>query len=489
MYKYPQQIIAVLIYPAYYRCTLSVTSMIVEPIEIIKNINDRGIRWIDLQFTDLVGYLRHATISSKLLTVESIESGLGKLDGSSIKGFTGIEKSDLILKPVLDTFNVIPWENGIGRIICGIYIDGLRFLKDPRYVAERLDSYLMDQGIRLFISAELEFFIFDRVNVSIDTWAQHFEIHSSEAPWNGSAFVNRYKDGYYSIYPKDRFHELRIEIGETLVKYFDIGVEVLHHEVAAASQHEINFRGGAAVVTGDAMQTVKFVVKSLAFRKGLIATFMPKPIYGDNGNGMHVHVSLWRNDTNLFYDPSDSYANLSQYARYFIGGLIEHARALSAIVSPTVNSYKRLVPGYEAPVYLVWSKANRSAAIRIPAYNKNGNSTRIEYRPPDPSANPYLAFTAVILAGLDGIKRKIEPGDPVDENVYNLSKYRRRELGIKELPRSLDEALDELESDNEWLKPIVPKELIESYIEVKREEARRVTMYPTPIELHYYLDT
>ncbi|MCS7111496.1 MAG: type I glutamate--ammonia ligase [Ignisphaera sp.] len=460
----------------------------VETAEILKSIRDRDIRWVDLQFTDLVGYLRHMTISSRLLTIESVENGAGKLDGSSIKGFTGIERSDLTLKPILHTFSVIPWENGLGRVICGIYTDSSRFPKDPRYAAERLDSYLMDQGIEVLISAELEFFIFDKVGVSIDTWTQHFEIHSSEAPWNGTAYVNRYKDGYYSVYPKDRFQELKVEIGDTLLRYFNIDVEVLHHEVAAASQHEINFRGGAAASTGDSVQTAKFVIKSLAFRKGFTATFIPKPIYGDNGSGMHIHLSLWRGNSNLFYDPNDSYAGLSQYARYFIGGLLEHARALSAIASPTVNSYKRLVPGYEAPVYLVWSRGNRSAAIRIPGYRRNSSSTRIEYRPPDPSANPYLTFAAVILAGLDGVRRGVDPGDPIDENVYSMPSRRRRELGIRELPRSLDEALDELECDSEWLKPIVPQELIESYIEVKREEARRIQMYPTPIELYSYLD-
>jgi glutamine synthetase len=203
---------------------------------------------------------------------------------------------------------------------------------------------------------------------------------------------------------------------------------------------------------------------------------------------MHVHISIWRGDENLFYDPNDEYAYLSQFARYFIGGLIEHGRALSAIVSPTVNSYKRLIPGYEAPVYLVWSKANRSAAIRIPAYSNNSLNKRIEYRPPDPSANPYLAFSAILLAGLDGIRKKRDPGDPVDENVYKMPPHKRKALGIKELPRSLEEALDELEVDNEWLSPVFPKELIETYIELKREEARKVNSYPTPVEILTYYD-
>ncbi len=458
------------------------------PEELVEKMRSSRIRWVDLQFTDLLGYLRYVTVSTELLSLDNIRNGLGKLDGSSVKGFTGIEESDLVLKPVIDTFAEIPWREGSARIICNIYFQGSRFSKDPRYVAEKLDELLASQSLRPFVSAEPEFYIFDKVSVSIDQRGQYFEITSSEAPWSVTAFINRTKDGYYTVYPKDRFQDLKIEIGDILSKYFGIDVEVVHHEVGAASQHEINFRGGNVTWEADAIQTVKFVVRAIAFRKGYIATFMPKPIYGDNGSGMHVHISIWRGDDNLFYDENDEYAHLSEYARYFIGGLIEHARALSAIVSPTTNSYKRLVPGYEAPIYLVWSKGNRSAAIRVPVYRVSRNSARIEYRPPDPSANPYLALSAIILAGLDGVKKKISPGDPVDENIYKLSPEKKRALGIKELPRSLDEALDELESDNEWLKPIFSSDLIESYIELKREEARKIMSYPTPIEIYHYLD-
>ncbi|ADM27753.1 glutamine synthetase, type I [Ignisphaera aggregans DSM 17230] len=457
-------------------------------IELIERVKSSRIRWLDLQFTDLLGYLRHVTISTDMLTPDSVRDSLGKLDGSSVKGFVGVEESDLVLKPFPETFALIPWVEGLGRVICGVYFQGDRLSRDPRYVAEKIDSMLVSQGLKPFVSAELEFYIFDKVSVSIDSWRQFFEIMSSEAPWNGTAFVNRTKDGYYSVYPKDRFYELKMEIGDVLKKYFGIDIEVVHHEVAAASQHEINFRGGMTTWEADAIQTVKFVVRAMAFRKGYIATFMPKPIYGDNGSGMHVHVSIWRGDDNLFYDENDGYAHLSEYARYFIGGLIEHGRALSAIVNPTVNSYKRLVPGYEAPIYLVWSRGNRSAAIRVPMYSNSKRSIRIEYRPPDPSANPYLALVAILLAGLDGVKKKISPGDPVDENIYKLSPERRKALGVKELPRSLDEALDELESDYEWLKPIFSQDLIESYIELKREEARKIMSYPTPIEIYHYLD-
>jgi len=459
----------------------------VSPDDVVSNISRYGIKWLDLQFTDLVGVLRHVTVSVRLLTSNVFSEGLGKLDGSSVRGFSSIEESDLVLKPIPTTFALVPWSSGIARMLCSVWMGGERLLRDPRYVAERVDDYFINNGLRPYVSAELEYFIFDKVNVVVDGWRQELSIVSSESYWSTTVPFNRGKDGYYVTYPKDKFQDLKLEVAEVLEKYFGLAVEVIHHEVASA-QHEINFNGGNTTSTSDNIQTVKYVVKSLTYRKGYIATFMPKPIYGDSGNGMHVHVSIWRGDENLFYDPNDEYVSLSQYARYFIGGLIEHGRALSAIVSPTVNSYKRLVPGYEAPVYLVWSKGNRSAAIRIPAYSNSHRSKRIEYRPPDPSANPYLALSAILLAGIDGINKKLDPGDPVDEDVYRITPLRRRELGIKELPRSLDEALDELECDNEWLRPIFPKELIEGYIEVKREEVRKVTTYPTPIEVYHYID-
>jgi glutamine synthetase len=448
----------------------------------------KKLKWVEMQFTDLVGYLRTVLVSSDQIGVEVFSNGMGKLDGSSVKGFTGIEESDMNLKPDPSTFAVMPWEEGLGRFICDVYKASERFAKDPRLVGQKLDEMLGAENLKTFLSAELEFFIFNKVSAYVDGWKQSYEVISDEGSWAGVAPFNKAKDGYYVPYPKDRFLHLKMEFGDVLKKYFKLQVEVLHHEVAAASQHEINFRGGTTTYAADAIQTVKYVIKALAYKQGLIATFMPKPLYGDNGSGMHVHVSIWRGDENLFYDHNDSYAGLSQFARYFIGGLIEHGRALSAIVSPTVNSYKRLVPGYEAPVYLVWSKANRSAAIRVPAYSNSYKSKRIEYRPPDPSANPYLALSAIVLAGLDGIRKKREPGDPIDENVYRIPPMKRRELGIKELPGSLEEALDELEADNEWLRPVFSRELIETYIELKREEARKINSYPTPVEIMMYYD-
>lgn len=454
--------------------------------DVLTRVKERaekaGVKWLYLQFTDLLGTLRHVVVPTRLL---SNNSAL-KLDGSSVKGFTGIEESDLVLKPVEETFAVIPWDNGVGRYLCAVFTDTGRLTRDPRYVAEKLDGHLAEEGLRLLASAELEYFIFEKVLVILDTWRQSIEFTSSEGYWNSTPPFNRPKEGYYTPYPKDKFEEFKLEVAEVLEKYFGVVVETVHHEVAT-SQHEVSFQGGSATYLGDAVQTVKYVAKALAHKRGLLVTFMPKPIHGDNGSGMHVHISLWKNDSNLFYDPSDKYL-LSQEARYFIGGLIEHGRALAAFTNPTVNSYKRLVPGYEAPVYLTWGRGNRSTAIRVPGYATSEKTLRVEYRPPDPSANPYLAVSAIVLAGLDGIKKKIEPGDPVEENIYKIPRSRRKELGIRELPRSLEEALDELEVDNDWLRPVFTEDLIETYIELKRGESKLITSYPTPPEVYYYID-
>ena len=463
-------------------------------IDILSRLDSDNIEWVDLQFTDLQGILHHVTISRRLVDSSSIERGFGKLDGSSVRGFTGIEESDLVLKPISSTYAVIPWYKNTARLLCQVYSVGGRdrFPRDPRLVAEETEKYLAEQGYRAFVAVEPEFFIFDKVEVRLDSGFQLYRVESREAPWSeNSGVFTRFKEGYYPTPPKDKLLGIRLEIMEVLREYFGVEAEITHHEVATAGQAEINFRYSTITGTSDNLQTLKFVVKNIAYKHGLVATFMPKPIIGDNGSGMHTHISLWStsNGENLFYDDSDEYAEISQLARYFIGGLIEHGRALSAIVSPTVNSYKRLVPGYEAPVYLAWSRANRSAAIRVPIYHRRDHDgKRIEYRAPDPSTNPYLALPAMILAGLDGIKKKLDPGDPIDKNIYALSEEERKKLGIKTLPRTLDEALDELETDNEWLKPVFSREILETYISMKRAEAKKISSYVSPAEAYYYLD-
>ena len=465
--------------------------------EILKVIKEKNVRWIDLQFTDLPGRLQHITVPARELDEEKFKKGFGKLDGSSIKGFKSIEESDLVLVPVPETFAIIPWTNPkapTARFITKIYdtYGKGRFIRDPRYTAERAHEYALNQGYIAYFGPEVEFFIFDKVEVDIMTsqYKQSYRIYSREAPWNIEGPCIRFKEGYYPVPPMDKLWLIRQEVAEVLEDYFGFTVEAHHHEVATAGQGEIDFRFSDVVKTADNVMTFKYVLRNIAAKHGMTATFMPKPLYGDNGNGMHTHVSLYDKDKgiNLFYDPNDEYAELSQLGRYFIGGLLEHAKALAAIVAPTVNSYKRLVPGYEAPVYIIWSRANRSACIRVPVYHKSDHGKRVEFRPPDPACNPYLAFAAILAAGLDGVKKKIDPGDPIDENVYTMPIEKRKTLGIRELPGSLIEAIYELESDMEFLKPIFPKELLEVYINLKKNEWKLANSYTSPIEIYLYLD-
>jgi len=468
------------------------------PKEVVELVRAKGVRWLDLQFTDILGRLQHITTPSRDLLERAEEvfiKGFGKLDGSSIKGFKDIHESDLVLVPVPRTFALIPWARGTARMLCKVY-DNYgkgRLEKDPRFVAERAEQHLLSNGYRAFFGSEVEFFIFDKVSVDVATpySKQSYLIESREAPWSLDATSIRFKEGYYPVPPYDKTWLVRQEASEVLEDYFGFTVEAHHHEVSTAGQGEIDFRYGELTETADRIVTFKYVVKNVAAKHGMVATFMPKPLYADNGSGMHIHISLWDSnlDRNIFYDQADEYAELSQVGRYFIGGLLEHARSLAALVAPTTNSYKRLVPGYEAPVYIAWSRANRSACVRVPVYfREDSNGKRIEFRPPDPSCNPYLALAAITLAGLDGVLRKRDPGDPIDENIYLMSPKRRKELGIKSLPGSLEEALAELESDSEYLRQVFPKSLVDTYIELKRAECRAINMYPTPIEFRLYFD-
>jgi glutamine synthetase len=466
------------------------------PEEAVEYVRKNKVEWIDLQFTDVPGRLQHVTIPASDFTEEDIKVGFGKLDGSSIKGFTTIYESDMVLSPVLESLNVLPWSPNVARVLTKVYWGGGRgrFERDPRYIGERAEEHLAEAGYVSYYGPELEFFLFDRVDVDVKTpqSGTGYKITAREAPWNGGGgYLIRYKEGYYPAPPVDQLMDVRLEIIQTLTKYFGFHVEAAHHEVATAGQGEIDYRFSTLVDSADKLQTLKYVIRNVASKHNLVATFMPKPMFGDNGTGMHTHFSLWTKDgkKNMMYDPNDEYAEISQFGRYAIGGILSHARALSAIVSPTVNSYRRLIPGFEAPVYIAWSKGNRSAVIRVPSYYKGmEKAKRIEYRAPDPSTNPYLAFAAIAAAAMDGITKKIDPGNPVDENIYHLTPEKRRELGIRELPRSLDEALDELESDNEFLKPIFNPSILETFIELKREEARTLQMYPHPMEIYYYLD-
>ncbi len=461
-------------------------------------VKNEKIAWLDLQFTDILGKLQHVTVPAGDLDAKAFEHGFGKLDGSSIKGFTGIYESDLVLVPIPETLVRIPWseEIGVARALNRVYWGGNkgRFEKDPRFIAEEAEKYEKSLGYSSRYGMELEFFAFDSIKLDVATPQKglSYEISAREAPWqNTGSYLTRYKEGYYPAPPVDKLMDLRTGISDMLKNKFGFEIEAFHHEVATAGQSEINFRYSTLVDSGDRMQTLKYVVKNFAAKQGMVATFMPKPMYGDNGSGMHVSFSLWDTDgkKNKTYDPNDNYAEISQEGRYAVGGILKHARALSAIVSPTVNSYHRLIPGFEAPVYTAWAKANRSAIVRVPSYFKGEEKTkRIEYRAPDPSANPYLVFPAVLMAALDGIKKKIDPGNPVDEDIYHLSEEKRKSLNVGSVPRSLTEALDELENDRAFLKPVFNDSILNEFIELKKAEARTLAQYPHPIEFYYYMD-
>jgi len=458
----------------------------------LEEVRRKKIRWINLFLTDLIGQLHQVTISSNQLSERTLKEGFGKLDGSSVPGFKEIFESDLVVKIIPETFREDPFFEGTGDAFAAIFdmFGKERLEKDPRFIAEKTVSILNAEGYTPLVGAELEFYIFDDVRVSLSSTSSGYRIRADSGGFERRKnYSLPPKGGYYAPPPFDDSFAVRKEIAEVLEESFGIEVEAHHHEVGASGQGEINFESSSPPLLGDRVQLVKYVSKLVAKKHGKVITFMPKPIYGDNGSGMHIHVSLWDGGRNLFYDEGDEYARISQIARYFIGGLLEHGRALSAIVSPTVNSYKRLLPGYEAPIFLAWSRGNRSAAVRIPSYHKNSSgSKRVEYRPPDPSANPYLASSAVLLAGMDGIRRKIDPGDPVDENIYKLPAERVEQLGIAKLPSSLGEALDELEADHGFLLPAFSESAIEKYIEVKREELRRLSSFITPAEFYYYLN-
>ncbi|MEM0440145.1 MAG: type I glutamate--ammonia ligase [Candidatus Caldarchaeum sp.] len=470
-------------------------------IEVIDFVQRHGIRYIDLQLTDVPGKLHHITISASSLKEDVFENGVAKLDGSSLRGFSEIYESDMVLKPDPSTFAILPWtsdDKKTARMICDVYrgFGGGRFSRDPRFVAQKAEEALKALGFDAsYWGPEIEFFVFDKVHWDVKSPFEgvSYKIESREAAWNsgGNSYPIRFKEGYYPAPPQDTLMDYRNEVSRILTDFFGVEIEGHHHEVATAGQCEIDMRFDTLRRMADKAQTYKYVSRVVASSMGMVATFMPKPIFGDNASGMHVHVSLWKDGVNTFYDENDSYAELSQTGRYFIGGLLEHSRALTAITNPTTNSYRRLVPGYEAPVFIAWSRANRSANVRVPVYyrgKQNSKSKRIEFRTPDPSCNPYFCFAAMAAAGADGIKKKIDPGDPVNEDIYKLDPERRKQLGIRELPGSLREAVEELLSDSEFLKPVFTNDLIDTMTELQLKSFIDVTTKPHPYEFYLYFD-
>jgi len=467
--------------------------------EVFARIKHEGIKFIDLQFTSLPGRFHHTTISADTFTPEQMEDGLPKLDGSSIVGFTSIHDSDLILKPDPSTFAVIPWidDKKTARLLCDVYWGGGRgrLENDPRGICQKAEKYVTSQGFDYSTwGPEVEFFVFDKVNWDVLTpyKGQSYSIESVEAPWSqeGTGYPMGLQEGYYPSTPSDTLTPFRNECVDILNNSFGILCDNHHHEVATAGQCEIDIKYDYMTNSADGAQSYKYVVRNIAQKFGKVATMMPKPISMDSGSGMHTNVSLWKNDKNTFFD-QESDLELSQVGRYFCGGIMSHAKALTAITNPTTNSYHRLVPGYEAPVYIAWSSSNRSATIRIPAHFKGEKYAfmkRLEYRVPDPASNPYLVFSAVLAAGLDGIKKKMDPGDPVQEDIYKMSRAERRKRGIDTLPANLGRALDELESDRKFLSPIFTTPVLDKIIDLERRDQREISIRPHPHEFYLYFD-
>ena len=447
---------------------------------------------VDIRFTDIRGLVQHFSLPIGGIDHALFEEGFG-FDGSSVRGFQSIDQSDLILLADLNTAVIDPFfKLKTLAITCDVYdpIERQPYERDPRGVAKRAEAYLKETGIAdtAYFGPEAEFFIFSNVRYEVNEYMSYYEVDSHEGFWNTSSaeaklsYLNRIKEGYFPLPPLDKTHDVRAEMVEVLLAS-GVEVEVHHHEVGGGGQAEIDMKYGPLLKMADDLLLYKYIVKNVAVRNDLIATFMPKPLFEENGSGMHVHQSLWKDGEPLFF--GDGYANLSDMALYYIGGILKHAPAILAFCAPTTNSYRRLVPGYEAPVNLVYSNRNRSAAIRIPVYNNNPKSKRIETRFPDPTANPYYALPALLMAGLDGIKNQIDPGDPTDRDLYEAAN------GAPTVPANLGEALDALAADHDFLLEggVFTKDIIETYIQYKRKnEHEAVAMRPHPHEFNLYLD-
>jgi len=470
--------------------------------EVLKLASDQKAEFVDLRFIDLPGLHQHFSMPIHQLTDEGFEEGYG-FDGSSIRGFQEIQESDMLLIPdpntaVMDPFTARPTIN----LNCFVQdpVTGEAYTRDPRYIAKKAQDYLVSTGLAdtAFFGPEAEFFIFDQVSFSYTANAAHHFVDSEEGIWRSGEMTEidgspnlgykpRHKEGYFPVPPMDKGQDIRSEM-VAVMEQCGIEIEVHHHEVGTAGQAEIDMRFDTMLRMADKVMLYKYIVKNVAHRAGKSVTFMPKPLFEDNGSGMHTHQSLWKGGEPLFYDEK-GYAGLSDMARWYIGGLLKHAPAVLAFAAPTTNSYKRLVPGYEAPVNLVYSMRNRSAAVRIPLYSQSPKAKRLEFRCPDPSANPYLAFAAMLMAGLDGVQNRIEPPDAVDKDLYDLPP---EELArVPQVPGSLEESLDALRADNEFLGAgdVFTKDVIDTWIDYKiASEIDAVRLRPHPYEFHLYYD-
>ena len=467
------------------------------PKEVIEFAKQNGAKMVDLRFTDFPGMWQHFSVPIEELTEDAFEAGFG-FDGSSIRGWQEIHESDMIIIPdpttaVMDPFFEVPTLT----LICNVYdpITKEPYTRDPRYVAKKAEEYLKSTGIgdTAYFGPEAEFFIFDDIRYDTASNYSFYFIDSIEGIWNSGreecpnlGYKPRHKEGYFPVPPSDKFQDMRTEMVLTMQKV-GITVECQHHEVATAGQAEIDMRFAPLLKMGDQLMWFKYVIKNVAYKHGRTVTFMPKPLFEDNGSGMHTHMSIWKGDTPVF--AGDRYAGLSETALYAIGGILKHCKAVCAFTNPTTNSYKRLTPGFEAPVNLCYSSRNRSAAIRIPMYSPSPKAKRIEFRTPDPSCNGYLAFAAMLMAALDGIENRIDPGEPMDKDLYSLPPEELKD--IPTTPATLEEALDALEKDHEFLMKgdVFTEDLIRKWIEYKREnEADQVRLRPHPYEFYLYFD-
>ncbi|THA22888.1 type I glutamate--ammonia ligase [Streptomyces sp. A1277] len=459
-----------------------------------KFIADNDVKFIDVRFCDLPGVMQHVTVPAATFNPADELA----FDGSSIRGFQAIHESDMALRADLSTARVDPFRRDkTVNINFFIHdpITGEQYSRDPRNVAKKAEAYLASTGIAdtAYFGPEAEFYVFDNVRFQTSANESFYHIDSEAGAWNTGAIENnrgykvRYKGGYFPVSPVDHFADLRAEMSLEL-QNSGLEIERQHHEVGTGGQAEINYKFNTLLAAADDLMLFKYIVKNVAWRNGKTATFMPKPIFGDNGSGMHVHQSLWAGGDPLFYD-EQGYAGLSDMARYYIGGILKHAPSLLAFTNPTVNSYHRLVPGFEAPVNMVYSQRNRSAAMRIPITGSNPKAKRVEFRAPDPSSNPYLAFSALLMAGLDGIKNKIEPAEPIDKDLYELAP--EEHANVQQVPTSLPAVLDALEADNEYLQAggVFTSDLIETWIDYKRtHEIAPIQLRPHPHEFELYFD-
>jgi glutamine synthetase len=470
--------------------------------EVIDLIKRHAIQIVDLKFTDLPGLWQHFSIALPEVGDDLFRSGIG-FDGSSIRGFQEIHESDMLLVPdaataFIDPVCATPTLSIISDVVDPVTREA--YSRDPRYIAKKAERYLRETGIATtcYFGPELEFFIFDSIRCGQDAHSGYYYVESAEGEWNSGrdegaygggnlGYQMRYKEGYFPVPPHDTLQEIRSEILLTL-QQIGVQVEVHHHEVATGGQNEIDMRFTTLTRMADNVMLYKYVCKNVARRHGKVATFMPKPLFADNASGMHCHQSLWQDERNLFYDKG-GWALTSDMCRWYIGGLLHHAGALMAFCAPTTNSYKRLVPGYEAPVNLAMSQRNRSAAARIPMYSDSPSARRVEFRCPDPSANAYLAFAAMLMAGLDGIEKKLDPGAPLDCNIYELPP--EDAARVRQVPGSLDASLAALEDDHAFLckGDVFTDDVITTWIDFKRTcEIDAVKLRPHPWEFHLYFD-